>query len=181
MRRSLIPLLIIVCGFIAIPPLLHKFFPPKLPVAVLRIHQAPHPLAEFTFSDGSGRSLTLSRFRGTFILLNVWATWCPPCKEEMASFDHLASLFAKKGLTIVPISIDVSGASEVRYFYKKLGLNMLPIYVDPSKSVMRALAVTGIPTTLLINRDGLEIARVAGAAQWDASEIVKRITEIVTQ
>jgi thiol-disulfide isomerase/thioredoxin len=179
MRRSLIPILVIVCGFVAIPPLLHKLFPPKLPVALLLVHAPPRRLADFAFSDGSARSFTLDRFRGHFILVNVWATWCPPCKEEMASLNHLALLFAGTDLEIIPISIDVSGAPEVRSFYERLGLNKLPIYVDPSKKVMDALAITGIPTTLLIDRDGREIGRMVGPAQWDAPESVKRISEIV--
>jgi thiol-disulfide isomerase/thioredoxin len=181
MRRSLISIAIIVCGFVLLPPLLHKLFPPQLPVAVLRVHERPHRLANFAFSDESGRSLTLDRFRGTFILVNVWATWCPPCKEEMPSLNHLAQIYANKDLTILPISIDVSRVSEVRQFYQRFGLNKLSIYVDPSKKVMLALAVTGIPTTLLINRDGLEIGRMVGAAQWDTPESVKRISEIVGQ
>ena len=178
MRRSLIPILIIICGFVAIPPLLHTLFPPKLPAALLLVHSSPRRLADFTFSDGSGRSLTLNHFRGTLVLVNVWATWCPPCKEEMASLNHLAFLFAGKSLKIVPISIDVSGATAVRSFYERLGLHKLPIYVDPSKRVMDALAIRNIPTTLLIDRLGSEIGRMVGPAQWDAPESVKRISEI---
>ena len=181
MRRSLIPILILVFGFALLPPLLHNLFSPKMPPAVLRVSNIPRQLATFTFSDESERSHTLDDFHGKFILLNVWATWCPPCKEEMASLNHLAQIYEKKDLTIMPISIDVSGTSAVRYFYKRLGLNELPIYLDPSKKVMDALRVTGIPTTLLINRDGLEIARVVGAAQWDAPESLQRISELIGQ
>jgi thiol-disulfide isomerase/thioredoxin len=181
MRRSLIPILIVICGFVLFPPLLHKLFAPKLPAAVFHVHKTPHPLMKFTFSDGAGRSLTLGDFRGRFILVNVWATWCPPCKEEMASLNHFAQIYAKRNLTILPISIDVSGPSTVRYFYKRFDLNKLPIYVDPSKEVMHALGVTGVPTTLLISREGLEIGRVVGAAEWDAPESVKRISELLGQ
>jgi thiol-disulfide isomerase/thioredoxin len=181
MPRSLTAIIMIVCGFIVIPPLIHKLFPPGLPIAALHVHETPRRLAEFKFYDDTGRNLTLDHFRHTFILLNVWATWCPPCKEEITSLNHLASLFATKDLRIIPISVDVSGASEVRYFYKKMGLKRLPIYIDPSQNAMHALAVSGIPTTLLINRDGLEIGRLVGAAQWDAPAIVKRIAKIVKQ
>ena len=97
----------------------------------------------------------------------------------MASLNQLAKLYAKRNLTILPISIDISGASTVRYFYKRFDLNKLPIYVDPSKQVMNALGVTGIPTTLLISREGLEIGRVIGAAEWNAPESVKRIAELL--
>jgi thiol-disulfide isomerase/thioredoxin len=177
MRRSLVPILIIVCAFVAFPLALREFFPLKLPAAELITHSSPQGLTDFTFSDGSGRNLTLERFRGTVVLVNVWATWCPPCKDEMASLNHLALLFANKNLKIVPISIDVSGALTVRSFYKRLDLNNLSIYVDPSKNVMDALGITGIPTTILIGPDGREIGRMLGPAKWDAPESVKRITE----
>src|SRR6185503_4942664 len=117
MRRSLIPILIIVCAFVAFPPILREFFPLKLPVAELIVHNSPRGFTNFTFSDGSRRNLTLDHFRGTLILVNVWATWCPPCKEEMASLNHLALLFANKNIKVVPISIDVSGVLTVRSFY----------------------------------------------------------------
>ena len=92
MRRSLVPILIIMFAFVAFPFVLHKLFPPSLPAAQFVVQKPPRQLTDFTFLDGSGRSLTLKDFRGTFILINVWATWCPPCKEEMASLDHLALL-----------------------------------------------------------------------------------------
>ena len=178
MRRSLISILIIVCAFVAFPPILREFFPLKLPTAELDAHNSPRALTDFTFLDGSERNLTLEHFRGTVILVNVWATWCAPCKEEMASLNHLALLFANKNIKIVPVSIDVSGVLTVRSFYERLGLNNLSIYVDPSKNVMDALGVIGIPTTILIGRDGREIGRTVGPAQWDAPESVERITEI---
>src|SRR5215510_10337674 len=181
MRRSLIPILIIVCAFIAFPPLVHELFPPKLPAAELIVHDSPRRLTDFTFSDGSGRNLTLDHFRSTYILVNVWATWCTPCKEEMPALNRLALLFANKNIKIVPISIDVSGVLSVRSFYDRLGLNNLSIYVDPSKNVMDALGITGIPTTVLVGRDGREIGRMVGPAQWDMPESVKRITEIAGQ
>lgn len=178
MRRSLIPILIIVGAFAAFRYLLHQIYPPRLPDARFVIRKVSRQLPDVTFSDGSGRSLTLNHFRGTSILVNVWATWCPPCKEEMASLDHLASLLANKKIKIVPISIDVSGLVVVRPFYKRLGLNNLLIYIDPSKRVMDALGITGIPTTLLIGRDGREIGRMIGPAQWDTPASVKRVLEI---
>jgi len=177
MRRSLVPILLVVCAFAAFPLALREFFPLKLPAAELIAHNSPLALTDFTFSDGSGHKLTLDQLHGSLVLVNVWATWCPPCKNEMASLNRLALLFADKNIRIVPISIDVSGAVNVRSFYKRFGLNNLSIYLDPSKNVMDALAITGIPTTILIGRDGREIGRMVGPAQWDAPESVKRITE----
>jgi len=180
MRRSLIPILVIVCAFVALPHIVREFIPLKLPAAELAAYSSPQEVTDFAFSDGSS-NLTLAHFRGTPILVNVWATWCPPCKEEMASLNRLALLFANKNIKIVPISIDVSGALTVRSFYERLGLNNLSIYVDPSKNVMDALMITGIPTTILIGRDGREIGRTVGPAQWDAPASVTRITEIAGQ
>jgi len=178
MRRSLIPILIIVLAYVAFPPLLRQLFHSELPVVTLKAYSTPRSLPDFAFSDASGRSLTLSHLNGSFILVNVWATWCPPCRQEMASLDRLALRLADKGIRIVPISIDVSGVPSVRYFYSDLGLKNLPIYVDPSKGVVDALGIIGIPTTLLIGPDGREIARMAGPAKWDAPESVKRIMEL---
>ena len=178
MRRSLIPILVIVLAYVALPPLLQQVFRSKLPAVELKPYSAPRQLPDFAFSDASGRSLTLSRLSGTFILVNVWATWCAPCRQEMASLDRLALRLADKRVQIVPISIDVSGVPSVRYFYSDLGLKNLPIYVDPSKGVVDALGIIGIPTTLLISPDGREIARMAGPAEWDAPESVQRITEL---
>jgi thiol-disulfide isomerase/thioredoxin len=178
MRRSLIPILIIIFAFVVFPFALRKFFPPSLPAAQFVIHKLSRQLTDFTFSDGSGSSLKLKDFRGAPILVNVWATWCPPCKQEMASLNHLALLLANKNIKIVPISIDASGASVVRSFYERLGLKNLSIYVDPSSKVMNALAIIGVPTTLLIGRDGRVIGRLVGPAQWDAPASVKHISEI---
>ena len=181
MRRSLIPILIIVFAFVAVPPILRELFPAKLPVAEFVVHHSTRALTDFTFSQGSSRNLSLEDFRGTHILVNVWATWCRPCQEEMASLNHLALLLANKDIKIIPISIDVSGPVAVRSFYERLALNNLSIYVDPAKNVMGALGVTGIPTTILIGRDGREIGRVVGPAQWDAPESVKHVMELTAQ
>jgi thiol-disulfide isomerase/thioredoxin len=177
MRRSLVPILIIVGAFVVLPLALRELFPVKLPVVDLVARSSPRELTDFTFSDGSGRNLTLDRFRDNFVLVNVWATWCTPCKDEMASLNHLALLLANKNIKIVPISIDVSGLIAVRSFFERLRLNNLSIYVDPSKNVMDALGITGIPTSILIDRNGREIGRMVGPAQWDAPESVKRIIE----
>ena len=177
-RRSIVPILIVVCAFVALPLALREFFPLKLPTAELAVHSSPRGLPGFTFSDGSGHNLTLDHFRGTFALVNIWATWCSPCKNEMASLDHLALVIAGKNIKIVPISVDVSGTLAVRSFFERIGLKNLSIYVDPTKNVMDALNIRGIPTTILIDRNGREIGRMIGPAQWDAPESVKRIIEI---
>jgi thiol-disulfide isomerase/thioredoxin len=179
MSRSLVPVLLVVCAFVVVPPLVQRLLRAELPVPELAVYESRYPLNDFAFSDDSGRSLKLADFRGTFVLLNVWASWCQPCREEMTSLDHLAQRAAIHGFKIVPISIDVAGVPTVQYFYKRFGLDNLPIYVDPSKGVMDAFGVIGIPTTILVDPDGREIARMSGGARWDAPESIAHIAEII--
>jgi thiol-disulfide isomerase/thioredoxin len=173
------PIVVIVGAFVVLPFLVHKFFQPKLPVAMFDLDEVPRPLAEIEFQDETGTKYTLGQFHGNFALVNIWATWCPPCKEEMPSLNSLASHFSAKDLKIIPISVDVSGVPTARHFYTEFGLDKLSIYVDPSSNVMHAFSVVGIPTTLLINRDGLEIGRRIGPAQWDSPEIIEGLTRII--
>ena len=179
MRRVLMTVVTIACGFAVIPPLIHDLFAPELSPAGLTLYQKPRRLLPFEFYDGSGRSTTLRRFHGKFALLTVWATWCSPCTEEMASLNRLATLFERKDQEVIPISVDPSGAPVVRAFYARLRLGGLKVYVAPSSSAMHALGVIGTPTTLLIDRDGLELGRVVGAARWDDPATIARISDIV--
>ena len=175
--QAIIAVMILALGIILLPPLVRSLWPPELPRTMLNLHQTPRALPQFEFYDAVGNKLTLKDFRGTFILLNIWATWCPPCKQEMPSLNRLASRFAAKDLIILPLSIDVSGVPTVRYFYEKMDLDKLPIYIDTSSNAMHVLGAVGVPTTLLIDRDGLEIGRLIGAVNWDAPEIIDQLSK----
>lgn len=150
-----------------------------MPAAAWRLDRSARRVPGFTFFDGSDKKLTLNRFSGSYVVVNIWATWCGPCREEMRSLDHLAEMTAGGKLKIIPISIDLSGAVRVRSFYKRLGLSRLHVYLDPSRSAMSALAVVGIPTTLIIDPGGCEVGRVVGAAQWDAPLTLARFSELM--
>ena len=99
----------------------------------------------------------------------------------MPSLNALAGHFPAKDLLIVPVSIDTSGAVRVRGYYKEFGLDQLPVYLDPSSDAMHALGVIGIPTTLLINREGQEIARQVGPLQWDSQAIIDGMAKIIAR
>jgi thiol-disulfide isomerase/thioredoxin len=133
----------------------------------------PRAVAPLWFSDGEGHDLTLADFRSRPVLLNIWATWCVPCRQEMPSLDRLQSMVGKSQLLVLPLSIDRQGAATVRRFYRELGLKALEIYLDPSANASRDLATVGVPTTLLIDRDGREIGRKIGAAEWDSAAVVE--------
>jgi len=137
----------------------------------------PHRIPELRFADGEGHALSLSDFRGRPIVLNIWATWCVPCRKEMSSLDRLQSAFDKSQLLVLPLSIDRQGAPIVKKFYQQLHLDALGIYVDPSGEAASELGMVGVPTTLLIDRDGREVGRKIGPAEWDSRAMIALIRQ----
>ena len=148
---------------------------------VFRAHAAPRPVAELAFEDGQGRKRTLSEFRDKVVLLNVWATWCAPCREEMPALDRLQRKLGGPGFEVLALSIDSGGAAAVKRFYNEIGIRSLAIYVDPSARATSTLAAMGVPTTLLIDRQGREIGRRTGPEQWDGPEAVRMIEEYLKE
>lgn len=134
---------------------------------VFRAHPAPRALPNVGFKDGQGRGLTLAEFRGRVVLLNLWATWCSPCRKEMPALDRLQQRLGGPRFQVVPLSIERDGAAAVQSFYEETGVRTLGVYVDSSGQAASALGVVGIPTTLLIDAEGREIGRVTGPAEWD--------------
>ncbi|MFC3003889.1 TlpA family protein disulfide reductase [Falsiroseomonas tokyonensis] len=136
---------------------------------------SPRPVPDLRFVTAEGRILTLEDFRGRAVVLNIWATWCVPCRVEMPALDRLQAALGSDGFEVVALSIDRGGPPAVEVFYKEIGLRSLNIYVDPTGAASRALNAVGIPTTLLIDRDGREVARKIGPAEWDSPELVGAI------
>lgn len=147
--------------------------------AGLRLADPPRTLPEFGFTDADGRAITLAAYRGRGVVLNCWATWCPPCKEEMESLDQLARLVADAGIAVLPLSSDDGGAAAVQRFYDRQGLRSLPVLLDAKLAAGHALGIQGLPTTLLVGPDGLERGRFEGKADWAAPAMVARIRGLV--
>ncbi len=140
--------------------------------------KTPRSLPAVAFEDSAGRTLSLSDFRGRVVLLNVWATWCPPCRKEMPSLERLQRARGGKDFEVVALSIDRE-RSVVRTFYREIGLTALRLYQDPSNRATDALKVVAVPTTLLIDREGREIGRSLGPAEWDSVEVNKLLDEVL--
>lgn len=134
---------------------------------------------EIQFQDGSGRARTLAEFRGKVVLLNLWATWCAPCREEMPSLDRLQTRLGGPDFEVVALSIDQQGVPAVRKFYDELGIKALQLYNDPSAQAGFKLATRGLPTTLIIDRTGREVGRRVGPAEWDAPKMVEELRGMV--
>jgi thiol-disulfide isomerase/thioredoxin len=138
----------------------------------LSVFDQPHALPEVRFQDDQGRDLTLGDFRGRVMVLNVWATWCVPCRKEMPILDRLQARLGGKDFLVVALSIDRNGVEAVRGFYQEVGVENLAIYVDPSGRGSLGLGLPGVPTTLLIDQEGRDVARKMGEAEWDGPEMV---------
>lgn len=135
----------------------------------------PQPVPDVRFQDADGKPLSLSNFRGKVVLLNVWATWCVPCREEMPALDRLQQMLGGPAFEVVALSINSGGAAVVQRFYDEIGIRSLAVYVDPSMEVSGKLRTVGIPTTLLLDREGRERWRKTGPAEWDSPVIVESL------
>lgn len=137
--------------------------------------KTPEPLPDITFQDATGKDVTLSSLKGKTILLNLWATWCEPCREEMPALDRLQKELGGDKFEVVALSLDRKGYDASRKFLTDMKVDNLTLYVDPSAKQGMALKVLGMPTTILINKDGLEVGRLAGSAKWDSPDAKKLI------
>ena len=143
------------------------------------LHKTPQALTDISFQDETGRPLQLSDWHGKIVLLNVWATWCGPCREEMPTLDRLQEKLGSGRFDVLALSIDRGGAGVVRDFYNEIGLQHLQIWIDPTTKASREISVIGLPTTLLIGPDGKELGRKIGPAEWDAPEAIAFFRAII--
>ncbi len=141
-------------------------------------HPAPRALGPLRFSDEAGRELSLASFFGRVVLLNVWATWCPPCREEMPTLDRLQATLGGPMFEVVTVSIDSGGLSVVQAFFRQIGVKHLHPYLDAFHEA-GDLGAMGIPLTLLIDREGREAARRVGPATWDDPSVMATIRRFV--
>jgi thiol-disulfide isomerase/thioredoxin len=135
----------------------------------------PRPLPDATFADGEGRLLRLMDFRGRVVLLNLWATWCGPCREEMPTLDRLQAEHGSPDFEVVALSLDRGPVSTVRAFFAEHGIAHLTLYIDQTGQAAETLGITGLPATILIGRDGLALGSMLGAADWASPAAVDLI------
>jgi thiol-disulfide isomerase/thioredoxin len=141
----------------------------------------PKPAPELSFLDGQGNARSLEDFRGKVVVLNLWATWCAPCRHEMPSLDRLQAALGDEGLQVLPLSLDRGEVSQIEAFYAEVGLPNLDIYHDPKAAAGRAFAAYGLPTTIVIDREGREIGRLLGPAEWDGEQAMTLIRAVLAE
>jgi thiol-disulfide isomerase/thioredoxin len=149
-------------------------------VAAFVVSTAPRRLPAFTFRDGSGKTLSLADFKGRAVLLNLWATWCVPCRKEMPTLDALQQALGGAAFEVVALNLDTRDLDKPRRFLADVGARNLAFYEDQSLGAFEVLKrtgrVVGLPTTFLIDKEGCELGILAGPAEWasaDAQALVR--------
>ena len=134
----------------------------------LAVHAEPQDLPGETFTDPDGNAFTLADYAGKVVLVNFWATWCAPCREEMPDLDALNADLSGDDFEVVTIASGRNSLSGIHAFFEEVGIETLPILLDPQGQLSRRAGVLGLPVTLLMDREGREIARLQGGADWNA-------------
>ena len=141
---------------------------PDMPAFVFKA--TPEPLPEVHFTDADGKAMTLADFKGKTILLNLWATWCAPCREEMPALDRLEKELGSDAFQVVALAVDRAGPETVQKFLDEINVSSLKLFIDTTTRSGSALRVVGMPTTILIDAEGREIGRLPGPYEWDHPE-----------
>mgnify|MGYP001491632738 CR=1 FL=1 len=124
------------------------------------------------FKDINQKDVDLDDFKGKLLILNFWATWCAPCKEEMPSLDNLLSNIRLNNLRIFPINIGKEDMSKSELFFKELNIKNLEIYIDAPITLAKKFSLRGVPTTILFNKEGKEFARIIGSIDFNDEEFI---------
>jgi thiol-disulfide isomerase/thioredoxin len=132
----------------------------------LALHAAPVAIPEVTLLDAADGQHSLSDYRGKWVVLNFWATWCAPCRYEMPSLDRLQ--LAMPGIAVVPVATGRNSVTGIERFFAEESIVNLPILRDPTSELARGMSVLGLPVTVILNPEGQEVARLIGDAEWDS-------------
>lgn len=148
-------------------------------LARLDFTQAGTPAPDTPFEAKGGKTATLAQFKGKVVVLNLWATWCAPCVKEMPQLDRLQGMFPAKDLAVVTVSMDMAGWRAVEPFWEKRGLKNITPYLDKKNALALGFKARGLPLTMIYDRQGKEVARIAAPAEWDAKPATDLIAVLV--
>ena len=148
-------------------------------VAAVAVAGTPRSLPPLAFKDGDGAAKSLADWRGRTVLLNLWATWCVPCRKEMPALDELQGKLGGADFEVVAVNIDQRDPEKPRAWLKEVGIERLAYYADPAAKVFQDLRQVGkawgMPTTILVDGAGCEIGTLAGPAEWASDDAIKLI------
>ncbi|MCX5579898.1 thiol:disulfide interchange protein TlpA [Kaistia terrae] len=143
-------------------------------VAAFRVATEPARLSELSFQTANGDKKSLADFEGQTVLLNLWATWCAPCRQEMPALDRLDAAHEGKDFSVVAVSIDTQDPAKPKQFLEEIGVKSLAFYGDPTTGIFTGLKnkgmAVGLPTTVLIDKKGCALGVMSGPAEWDSED-----------
>jgi thiol-disulfide isomerase/thioredoxin len=146
-------------------------------VAAVNVARSPLKVPNLVFTDGAGKRMTLADFKGRTVLLNLWATWCVPCRKEMPTLDAVQAKLGGPNFQVVAVNIDTRDPGKPKQFLQDIGVHSLAYYADPSAKTFQDLKAVGrafgMPTTMLVDPHGCELGTVAGPAEWASDDAVK--------
>lgn len=197
MKKTLLPIIVVIIIALAsvywfvgdkrkmsdgpgVVPVASPISAPVSTMAAFIKHPAPQDIAPFSFADGNNQPVGLSNWKGRVVLLNLWATWCAPCRKEMPELSKLQKLLGSKDFEVVALSEDIKGLPASSAFLKDTGADNLALYIDQKATALAAIQSVGLPTTLLIDRNGKEVGRLLGPADWaspDALTLIKSVLD----
>lgn len=145
----------------------------------LVIHDSPRPVDAAPFTAADGGEITLDAYRGQVVVLNFWATWCPPCRKEMPMLDALNRDMGGDDFQVVTVATGRNSPAAMTRFFDEAQIDTLPLHNDPTMAMARGMGVLGLPVTLILDREGQEIARMQGEATWDGDSARALLSAII--
>lgn len=146
----------------------------------LTFHAEPKATPDTAFETFDGAAISLADYRGNWVVLNFWATWCAPCRHEMPMLSNLATAFDGKGVDVVTVATGRNAPQAMTRFFDEIGVTNLPLHRDPRQQLARQMAVLGLPITVILDPEGREVARLRGDAQWDSDSAIAILTALST-
>jgi thiol-disulfide isomerase/thioredoxin len=147
----------------------------------LNFHSQPKPVSTQPFESETGEAMTLADYKGKYILLNFWATWCAPCRKEMPMLSDLQTQLGGDNFAVVTIATGRNPLPAIKKFFTEIGVDNLPLNRDPKSRLGNEMGVFGLPTTLIIDPQGFEIARLQGDANWNSASAKAIISALIAK
>tara|TARA_B110000438_G_scaffold247587_1_gene249801 strand:- start:236 stop:775 length:540 start_codon:yes stop_codon:yes gene_type:complete len=148
-----------------------------MPLNNMAINEIPKPIYSLIFEDFAGNKINLNQYKGKLVIVNFWATWCAPCKKEMPSLDKLSQSKKFKNLEVFAVNMENPNTTKTKKFFTDLNIKKLSIFFDSNLNFVKKFKLKGVPTTILINKEGAEFARIIGEVNFMDKKFLKWLSK----